>query len=238
LRNWCAQKRAWGELSGRWVAHDTRDTVIDFINRLSARTEISPLRLVDWMELSRSNYYQRRDRYGKANEHTVLILRDHWLEPWEKDAIIDFHHRFPLEGYRRLTFMMLDRDIVAVSPSSTYRVLKGAGCLSPGSRGPPLKVPALCSRSPRMSTGTSMSPFSGTFFYLCSLLDGCSRAIVHWKLRETMTEADVEIILQRSLAKYPNAKPRIISDNGPQFIARDFKECIRIAGLTHVRTSP
>ena len=53
-----------------------------------------------------------------------------------------------------------------------------------------------------------------------------------------MTEADVEIILQRALEKYPQAKPRIISDNGPQFIARDFKEFIRIVGLTHVRTSP
>jgi putative transposase len=38
--------------------------------------------------------------------------------------------------------------------------------------------------------------------------------------------------------KYPEAKPRIISDNGPQFIARDFKEFIRISGMTHVRTSP
>jgi hypothetical protein len=53
-----------------------------------------------------------------------------------------------------------------------------------------------------------------------------------------MTEADVEISLQRGLEKYPYAKPRIISDNGPQFIARDFKEFIRVAGLTHVRTSP
>lgn len=79
---------------------------------------------------------------------------------------------------------------------------------------------------------------AGTFFYLCSLLDGCSRAVVHWELRESMTEADVEIILQRALEKYPEAKPRIISDNGPQFIARDFKEFIRIAGLSHVRTSP
>lgn len=34
------------------------------------------------------------------------------------------------------------------------------------------------------------------------------------------------------------AKPRIISDNGPQFIAKDFKEFIRISGMTHVRTSP
>ena len=38
--------------------------------------------------------------------------------------------------------------------------------------------------------------------------------------------------------KYPEAKPRVISDNGPQFIARDFKEFIRISGMTHVTTSP
>jgi len=38
--------------------------------------------------------------------------------------------------------------------------------------------------------------------------------------------------------KYPEARPRIISDNGPQFIAKDFKEFIRISGMTHVRTSP
>ena len=44
--------------------------------------------------------------------------------------------------------------------------------------------------------------------------------------------------LERAKEKYPEAKPRIISDNGPQFIARDFKEFIRISGMTHVRTSP
>jgi transposase InsO family protein len=91
----------------------------------------------------------------------------HWLEEWEKDAILDFHHR------------------------SRWRAIAG--------------LP------------------SGTFVYLRSLLDGCSRAIVHWELRESMTEAHVEIILQRGLEKYPHAKPRIISDNGPQFIARDFQ---------------
>jgi len=79
---------------------------------------------------------------------------------------------------------------------------------------------------------------SGTFYYLCSVLDGYSRSIVHWDLRESMTEAEIEIILERAREKYPEARPRIISDNGPQFIARDFKEFIRIAGMTHVRTSP
>ena len=36
----------------------------------------------------------------------------------------------------------------------------------------------------------------------------------------------------------PGEKPRVISDNGPQFIAKDFKELIRLTGMTHVRTSP
>jgi transposase InsO family protein len=79
---------------------------------------------------------------------------------------------------------------------------------------------------------------SGTFYYLCSVLDGYSRSIVHWDLRESMKEAEIERILERAKEKYPEAKPRIISDNGPQFIARDFKEFIRISGMTHVRTSP
>lgn len=78
----------------------------------------------------------------------------------------------------------------------------------------------------------------GTFYYLCSFLDGCSRSIIHWEIREQMTEVDVETILQRAKEKYPAARPRIISDNGPQFIARDFKEFIRLSGMTHVRTSP
>jgi putative transposase len=78
----------------------------------------------------------------------------------------------------------------------------------------------------------------GTFCYLCSLLDGYSRFIVHWELREQMKERDVEVIVQRARELFPGARPRIISDNGPQFIARDFKEFIRISGMTHVRTSP
>ncbi|MDY6974287.1 MAG: DDE-type integrase/transposase/recombinase [Thermodesulfobacteriota bacterium] len=78
----------------------------------------------------------------------------------------------------------------------------------------------------------------GTFYYLCSILDGYSRYIIHWELRETMKESDVEIILQRARKTFPDASPGIISDNGPQFIAKDFKEFIRISGMTHVRTSP
>jgi transposase InsO family protein len=78
----------------------------------------------------------------------------------------------------------------------------------------------------------------GTFYYLCSLLAGCSRFIVHWEIRETMTEVDVEQVVQRARERFPGAHPRVISDNGPQCIAKDFKAFIRPCGMTHVRTSP
>jgi transposase InsO family protein len=78
----------------------------------------------------------------------------------------------------------------------------------------------------------------GTFYYLCTILDGYSRYIVHWEIRETMTEADVETILQRGREAVPGVTPRVTSDNGPQFVAREFKEFIRLSGMTHVRTSP
>src|SRR5262245_40074393 len=60
---------------------------------------------------------------------------------------------------------------------------------------------------------------AGTFYYLCSILDGFSRAIEHWEIREAMRAADVETVLQRAREQHPTARPRIISDNGPQFIA-------------------
>jgi transposase InsO family protein len=154
---------------------------------------------------------------------------------------VDFHEAHPLEGYRRLTFMMLDADVVACSPASVYRVLKGAGLLErhnhkPSSKGKGFAQPL--KPHEHWHVDVSYLNIGGTFYYLCSLLDGCSRYIVHWEIRETMTEVDVEQIVQRARERFPGVTPRIISDNGPQFVAKDFKEFIRVCGMTHVRTSP
>jgi hypothetical protein len=73
---------------------------------------------IGWLGISSSKFYNWQKRYGKVNEHNGLVLRDFWLEEWEKEAIIAFHEQYPLEGYRRLSFMMLDRNIVALSPST------------------------------------------------------------------------------------------------------------------------
>lgn len=193
------------------------------------------------MQLGTSKFHQWKDRYGKANEHNGKVPRDWWLEDWEKESIVNYHDRHPLNGYRRLAFMMLDDDVVAIAPTSVYRVLKQAGRLdrhrfAPSKKGTGFVQPL----RPHQHWHIDISHINvaGTFYFLCSVLDGYSRYIVHWELRETMKEHEVETVVQRALEKFPGETPRIISDNGPQFIARDFKEYIRLMGMTHVRTSP
>ena len=196
---------------------------------------------IEWLAVGKSKFHTWMDRYGKANEHNASIPRDFWLEEWERQAIVRFCLDNPLEGYRRLTFMMLDRDIVAVSPASTWRVLSKAGLLDKWNKKPSKKGTGFLQPlvpHEHWHVDISYLNIGGTFYYLCSLLDGCSRFIVHWEIRERMLESDIEIIIQRAKEKFPEARPRIISDNGPQFIAKDFKEFIRLSGMTHVRTSP
>ena len=207
----------------------------------SEQSEICYEQLLRWIQLSSRKFRDWRSRYGKANEHNHLVPRDHWLERWEKEAIVKFFHEYPLEGYRRLCFMMLDRDIVAVSPASVYRVLKAEGLLAnrwnkPSRKGTGFVQPL--APHDHWHIDFSYVNVGGTFYYLCSILDGCSRSIVHWEIREAMKEADAELVLQRAREKFPQARPQIISDNGPQFVAKDFKEFLRLWQTSHVLTSP
>lgn len=65
-----------------------------------------------WTGIASNRFYSWKRRYGKANEHNGHIPRDHWLLDWEKQAIIDFKRANPLNGTRRLAFMMNDADVV------------------------------------------------------------------------------------------------------------------------------
>jgi len=214
---------------------------VDYVRYWAGRTSLPAICLVKWIGIGRGKYYQWCERYGKVNGHNAWIPRDFWLLDWERHAIIAYCKAHPDEGYRRLTYMMMDEGIVAVSPSSVYRVLSGAGLLRPWNVKPSKKGTGFVQPlkpHEHWHVDVSYINICGTFYYLCSQLDGCSRYIVNWDIRATMTEGDVEIIIQRAREKHPEVSPRVISDNGPQFIAKDFKEFIRICGMTHVRTSP
>lgn len=215
--------------------------MVDFVTAFSARIG-QPVRWVlRRVGIAPGQFHRWAKRYGRANTHNGLIPREHWLTAAEREAILRFHAAHPLEGYRRLSYMMIDADVAAVSPATAYRVLRGAGVIDRWPRPPSRKGTGFVQPlqpHDHWHVDITYINIAGTFYYLCAILDGASRFLVHWELRASMTTAEVETVVQRALERYPGVRPRIISDNGPQFLAKDFKAFVRLAGMTHVRTSP
>jgi transposase InsO family protein len=214
--------------------------VVDFLKRINMLTEIPFRNLLTWCELCPRKFSRWRERYGKANEHNAQVPREHWLEEWEKQAIINYARQHPLVGYRTLAFMMLDADVAAVAPT-TYRVLKAADLIGRSGGKPSIKgtgfVKPLAPHE-HWHVDFSYLNIGGVFYFLCAVLDGCSRMIVAWDIRPSMREIDSEIVLQKAREAYPHARPRIITDQGSQFKSREFKTFISQWQASHVMTSP
>lgn len=208
---------------------------------MTIRTNTPVNKLLGMIGISSSKYYSWVNRFEQTNNHNGFIPKKHWIVDWERQAIINYAKTHTAEGYRRMTYMMIDDNIAAVSPSTTYRVLKSAGLLNrwnkikKSSKGNGFDQPTFPHQ--HWHTDIKYVNFRGTFLFLISVIDGYSRYIVHHELRMNMQEFDVQLTLQRSLEKYPLAKPRLITDNGSQFISKDFAEYLKLAGLQHIRTS-
>lgn len=220
-----------------------RDEVVDFVRDWSEKTAVPKKRLVDWIGITQSKFFDWQNRYGKVNEHNGWIPRDHWLEDWEREAIMAYWKEYFDHGYRRLCYMMLDENVVAVSASSVYRVLKSAGAFErfkstggSSKKGTGFHQPL----GPHCHWHTDISyvKIREVFYYLVTVLDGYSRSIVAWDIRESMTTGDIQIVIEKAHETYPEATPRLISDNGGQFVAKEFKEYIGQKNFTHITTSP
>lgn len=137
--------------------------------------------------------------------------------------------------------MMMDANVVACSPSTVHRLLSLEGLLARFTKGPTKKGTGFqqpLAPHEHWHIDVSHLNIRGTFYFCATILDGFSRKVIHWDIRPEMKELDIEAIVQYAKELYPEARPRIVSDNGPQFIANDFKSFVRLSGMTHVRTSP
>lgn len=218
-----------------------RDAVVDFVKEKSVYTGQPVQFFLDHLALTRKKYNDWQQRYGKKNVHNGNIPRDHWLEQWEKDEIVKFYLNHDLEGYRRCTYMMMDQDIVFCSPATVYRVLKQADVMrSKGKQSSKKGTGFIQPDRPHQHWHTDITnvTIGDTIYFLITVLDGYSRFIVHTELRESMKSMDTQIVIQRAKEMYPNETPRLISDNGTQYKAKDFQSLLKQHGMTHVTTSP
>ena len=62
--------------------------------------------------------------------------------------------------------------------------------------------------------------------------------VVSHKLSENGTALDVELVFQRAVEKFPEARGRVISDNGKPFVCKEYRELLGANGFTYCKTSP
>lgn len=222
--------------------------MIKYSKNILDRSHLSRKQIIDLLGISVSKYYSWNNRVGLCNHHNGLQPKQHWLTPEEKQAILDYakgyigtHQYYLQDGYRRIAYMGIDANVFACSPSSVYRVLSKAGLLTQwkhkkSSKGTGYKQPLAAHKE--WHTDIKYINYKGTFLFFLSIMDGYSRFILHHELRTSMTEFDVEVVLQKALEKYPDAKPRLITDNGSQYLSKDFQYYLKEVGLQHIRTSP
>ena len=194
--------------------------------------------------LSKATFYRWAKDGGKLEKDNRKMPKSHWLLPWEKEAIITYKRLHPEVGYRRLAYMMLDEGVVAVTPSSVYRVLKEAGLSNKWTPtgGGASKQGFEQPDRPHEQWHTDIAYLNilGTHYFFIGVLDGYSRAIVHHEVRTDMTTLDVQVVIERALEKLPKdaPRPRIITDNGGQYVASEFKAYLRERDISHSRARP
>ena len=218
-----------------------RDDVVSFVETMAAKTERTIKSLLQMIGITPGKYHDWKGRKEQSNRHNADVPKSHWLLPWERELIVEYARENRDLGYRLLSYEMLDLGLVAVSPSTFYRVLKEEGALGSwnrtksSTRGDGFEQPSYAHQ--HWHVDIKYVKFQGTFLFLISVIDGWSRYIVNHEVRQSMETLDVEITIQRAFEKFADAKPRIISDNGSQFLSKEFASFLRQSEVAHVRTS-
>jgi transposase InsO family protein len=212
--------------------------LLALVARTHARTGWTMRRILQRLGLARSTYREwgaRAERAALADRPPVAPTLDAIL-PEETAAVLGYALAHPKDGYRRLTWQMIDADVAYLSPSSVYRLLNDADLLYRWKRGghagerpaPPTAV------HERWHTDLMHLRVGDAWYFLVTVLDAYSRYVVHWELLASMTALDVRYVLQRALEQ-TGAHPRLVTDNGAQFTAAEFKDLVRRFAVEHIR---
>ena len=212
--------------------------LLALVTRTHERTGWTRRRILHRLGLARSTYRAwvvRAGRAALADRPPVAPALDAIL-PAEAAAVLDYALAHPKDGYRRLAWQMVDADVAYLSPSSVYRLLSDADLLYRWKRGrragdrpaPPTRP------HERWHTDLMYLRVGEGWYFLVTVLDAYSRYVVHWELLATMTAADVRSVIQQAL-ETTGAHPQLVTDNGAQFTAAEFKDLVRRFAVEHIR---
>ena len=211
------------------------------IMRLHSKTRITVKILVQYAGIPERTWQEWQGRRGVETKHNNNTPKNTHLTPEEIMAIIAYIIANPLKGYRMQCWEMVDQNIAFVSCSSVYNVIKRhnlgkkwAEAADVSQRG--FDQPKAVHE--QWHIDFSYIRIGGAFYYFLGILDGFSRKMLNWRLCENMEGINAEILVAQTKELYPEAKnPRLISDNGSQFISKDFKELLVLLEIGHTLAS-
>ncbi len=214
--------------------------VLALVQRTRERNDWPVARILRALGLARTVFYawQARAAADALADRSPRAPRTAQLLPEERAASVRYAEAHPGEGYRRLAWQMVDAEVVAASPSAVYDVLQAAGRLyrpapDPGSG---RKPPPVTRPDQRWHVDVLYLWVLGRWYFLVTVIDAYSRYIVQWELCWTLTGDAMALVLQAALDRTPGATPEVVSDNGPEFINRDFVTVLKAQGLKQIRT--
>jgi putative transposase len=220
--------------------------------------ENSPLpvrRTLAQLGIPKSTFYAWLDRYRADGLDGLEDRRPRPCRIWNRipddvrERVVALALDEPDLSSREVAVTFTDRERSFVSESSVYRILKAQGLVTspafiPMKAADQFANPTTAINQLWQTDFTYLKVIGWGWFYLSTVLDDFSRYIIAWKLCTSMAALDVTETLERALqasgldATQVKYRPRLLSDNGPSYIAKDLADWLDERGMTHTRGKP
>lgn len=207
------------------------------------------------IQVPESTFYRWYKRYQEDGIEGLKDKQPHARQFWNRipnvvcEQIVELALEHTEESSRLLAWRFVEENGYYVSESSVYRILKRSDLL----QDPAFEVISAKDefedKTERVNEmwQTDFTEFvikGWGKYYLCTVIDDHSRYVVAWRLSTTMTAKDAEATLRMALDNVGIEKikvryrPRLLSDNGSAFIAKDFAQFLQRHHIDHVRGRP
>ena len=203
--------------------------------------------------IAKSTFYAWLDRYAVGGLDALEDRKPRPGRVWNRirddvrQTIVTFALDQPELSPREIATAFTERQRTYVSEASVYRLLRAEGLIT----SPAFIVMKAADRFANPTTAinqlwqtdfTYLKVTGWGWYYLSTVLDDFSRYIVAWKLCPTMAAADVTatlgLALQASGLQAVDRRPRLLSDNGPSYLATELADWLAQQGMSHTRGKP
>jgi len=225
------------------------------IIRLVEQSHLPVRRTLDKIGIPRATFYRWYDLYRCCGPEALEDVRPGPDRAWNRipeevqRKLIELALEEPDLSPRELSVRFTDREKYFVSEASAYRLLKAHDLIAS-----PAYIVIKAAEEFRDKTTapnqlwqtdfTYLKVIGWGWLYLSTVLDDFSRYIIAWKLCTTMRSDDVTATLEQALkasgcdrAQVAH-RPRLLSDNGPSYIAGDLADWLTDRGMGHIRGAP